>query len=270
MSTSSNRQQWLREQYKDSSNLDARAQLYQFSTNPVSWPRWIFEQFNIAPGSRILDLGCGTGGLWRVNLDRLLADWDITLSDFSAGMLQTAQQALQESQHPFHFQVFDARSIPFEDASLDVVIANHMLYYFPDRGQVYAEIRRVLKPAGLLYASTIGENHLVELDDLVRTLVPTFRRGRAFTLENGVADLSGWFSDVKVYPYEQALIVPEVEPIMDYILSGSAKDVLTEDMVQVLRDNIKHELAIKETLHITTASGMFEAHNKEWTKTDIK
>src|SRR5690348_15068423 len=122
MPNTSDPQQWLREQYKDASNLKDRFQLYRFSTNPKPWSRWIFDQFKIAPGSRILELGCGPGGLWKANLDRLPSDWDITLSDFSPGMLQEARQNLQDSNHPFHFQVFDAQSIPLEDASLDVVI----------------------------------------------------------------------------------------------------------------------------------------------------
>src|SRR5437868_570166 len=57
----------------------------------------------------------------------------ITLSDFSPGMLQEARQNLAGSPQSFSFQVIDAQSIPLDAGSCDCVIANHMLYHVPDR-----------------------------------------------------------------------------------------------------------------------------------------
>jgi SAM-dependent methyltransferase len=110
----------LNEQYKNSANLTARIQLHErFSVNKYDWYRWIFDHFKIAPGSRILELGCGHGKLWLHNLDRILDNWDVTLSDFSPGMLQEAEQNLRPvSHHPFTFAIIDAQSIPFGNESL--------------------------------------------------------------------------------------------------------------------------------------------------------
>src|SRR5262245_4726991 len=98
MSNLVDRQYLLNEQYKDASNLNTRLQFFQrFSTNAVDQYRWIFDHFKLAPSSRILELGCGSGLLWQNNLDRVPPDWTITLSDFSSGMLQEAQYNLCHS-----------------------------------------------------------------------------------------------------------------------------------------------------------------------------
>jgi len=79
-------------------------------------------------------------------------------------MTRQARQPLGSAEPPVAFVVTDARSIPLADASVDVVLANHMLYHGPNRPGAFAEIRRVLRPGGLVRAATIGTNHLRELD----------------------------------------------------------------------------------------------------------
>ena len=56
----------LREQYKDGSNLSARIRLHQrFSTNRYGQMRWMFDRIQLPENARVLELGCGTGLLWR-------------------------------------------------------------------------------------------------------------------------------------------------------------------------------------------------------------
>ena len=87
----------LNEQYKNAANLNARVDLHRrFSVNKQGWHRWVFEQFAIGENSKVLELGCGPGLLWLSNRDRIPANWQIVLSDFSAGMLSEARQQLSE------------------------------------------------------------------------------------------------------------------------------------------------------------------------------
>ncbi len=189
MSDLINQHYLLTEQYNNAQKLEARIQLHQrFSTNTYDWQRWVFDHLTNPPESRILELGCGPADLWRKNADRIPENWHITLSDFSPGMLQEARQYLQGTTQDFSFQHIDAQSIPFEDAHFDAVIANHMLYHVPDRAKALAEIRRVLKPGGRFYAAT------------------------NFKLENGEAELAIHFSHVHLHPYDNALVVTEVQP----------------------------------------------------------
>jgi ubiquinone/menaquinone biosynthesis C-methylase UbiE len=149
-------QELVARQYRDASRLDARIELHQrFSTNPYGLQAWIFDHLDLPDEAGILDVGCGPGRLWQENLCRLPERWNITLSDASPGMLAVAERSLG-SDRRFAFRVGDVQHLPFEDESFDAVVANHMLYHAQDRPKALAEISRVLRPSGPLYASTNG------------------------------------------------------------------------------------------------------------------
>ena len=253
--------QFLKKQYQDSANLDARIRLHQrFSVNKYGWQRWVFDQLQLPERSRILELGCGPGNLWLDNLDRLPAGWEIFLSDFSSGMLEQTRLNLKD-RPGFQFECFNAQSIPFEDAHFDAVIANHMLYHVADKAAAFSEIRRVLKPGGVFYASTAGEQNLGEIRDLLckfeAALAPWGRGFDSFTLENGTAQLAEWFSEVKLYRFAQALEVTEAAPLVDYVLSGWARQNL-EKRLDPFRQFVRRELESHGgVLHITVDPCLF-------------
>lgn len=264
MPEGTNRQYLLTQQYKDASNLNARIELHKrFSTSTQNWYEWIFEHFTFADNSQILELGCGSAEFWRHNRERIPQDWSVTLSDFSAGMLEDARQNLRDSKRPFTFQVIDAQAIPFANESFDVVIANHMLYHVPNRARALSEIRRILKPDGHFYATTIGETHLQELDDLVERVTNTGifgeRLRHEFTLESGYDQLAPYFSQVTLDRFIDGLAVTEAEPLIAYILSTRTRLSLTDERIETLRTMIEQELAEHGAMHITKSSGIFIA-----------
>ena len=66
-------QEYLKQEYRDATNLNARIRLHQrFSLNPYGWLRWVFDQLDLPSECRILELGCGPGNLWLENLDGFL------------------------------------------------------------------------------------------------------------------------------------------------------------------------------------------------------
>jgi ubiquinone/menaquinone biosynthesis C-methylase UbiE len=254
----------LTEQYQDESNLNARIQLHdRFSTNKYGWHRWVFDQLSLSPEGYILELGCGTGRLWLENLNRVPRGWEITLSDLSPGMLLEAQQNLHDRQRYFEFAVIDAQAIPLEDESFDAVIANHVLYHVPDRTKALLEIRRVLRPGGRFYASTIGQSHLQELHELVSRFDARADPwggdlSESFCLENGLDQLSEWFSRITLHRYEDALVITEAEPLVAYVLSSAAKSILAGGELEFTKF-VEQELALHDTIYVTKDSGMFEA-----------
>jgi SAM-dependent methyltransferase len=258
-------QQYLKKQYQDSSNLDARVRLHQrFSANPHGWHPWVFDHFELPPACRILELGSGPGYLWRANLARIPAGWEIVLSDFSAGMLDETQRQLGE-RAPFRFEVIDAQSISFEDGHFDAVIANHMLYHVPDKPKALAEIRRVLKPGGHFYASTIGERHLSEIADLIKKYngqsTSWQNVAASFTLENGAAQLSPCFADIELDRYIDSLEVTEATPLVDYILSG--RNDIPAKKRERFKEFVQQELESRGgVIHIHKDSGLFTAMRK--------
>src|SRR5262245_51145253 len=213
-------------QYRTASNLHARITLHQrFSTNPYGWLRWVFDQFRLPLQCRVVELGGGAGDLWVENRSRIPIGWAMTVSDASVGMVVHARQRLSPSDGALTFAVIDAQALPFPTASVDAVIANHMLYHVPEQSRALAEIQRVLKPGGRLYASTVGQCHLGEIAALVERFDTRLTSWRgptvfSFTLENGAELLGPWFHDVSLARYEDGLVVTEAAPLADYILSG--------------------------------------------------
>jgi len=264
MAEGTNQQYLLTQQYKNASNLNARIELHKrFSTGTQSWYEWILAHYTFADTSQILELGCGSAEFWHHNQERIPQGWSVILSDFSVGMLEDARQNLRDSKHPFTFQVIDAQAIPFADESFDVVIANHMLYHVPDRPRALSEIRRILKPGGHFYATTIGETHLQELDDIVEQVTNTGVFGEKlrheFTLESGYDQLTPYFSQVTLERFIDGLAVTEVEPLIAYILSTRTRLSLTDERIQTLRTMIEQKLAEHGAIPITKSSGIFVA-----------
>ena len=251
-------------QYQNTSNLSARIRLHQkFSTNPYGWQRWLFDQVKFSPQSRVLEIGCGAGNLWLENIDRIPSGVEIVLSDFSAGMVAQARSILKNRTSLHQFAIVDAQSIPFPDGCFDIVIANHILYHLPDMGKALSEIQRVLRPDGHFYTSTIGQRHLQELSDLVIGFDPQLAAwgsipADSFTLENGSKVLGNYFTEVSLHSYIDSLIVTEVGPLVDYILSGR----IEVESAQRLELEIFIERVLKENrgkFLITKDSGVFES-----------
>ena len=258
-------QQYLKnDQYKDTSNLDARVTIHKrFSTNSYGWFNWVFDALaKLSANAKILELGCGPAHMWRECSNRVPAGWDITLSDLSTGMVDAAWRNLVVTGRAFRFKEIDAQSIPFEDETFDAVIANHMLYHVPDKPKAIAEIKRVLKTDGRFFATTVGDNHLKEITNWFRQIHKSEiweSFANLFTLENGLAQLKPFFPNVTVSRYEDNLHVTELEPLIAYFHSGVRAGELSEDEFATLQNDLEKELKEKGRIFVSKDSGLFEA-----------
>jgi ubiquinone/menaquinone biosynthesis C-methylase UbiE len=262
MSQISDQTYLLTDQYKDAAKLDARVQLHLlYSTNQYGWHQWCFDQYALPAPASVLELGCGPAYLWKANLGRLPDGWSVTLSDFSAGMLEQAQQNLGERASAFRFEIVDAQAIPFDANTFDAVIANHMLYHVPDRAQALSEVRRVLKPGGKVYLATNGLNHLRGLGQLEQRFDPAIDYGwggasKSFSLDTGGVEVAQFFADVYIVRYEDELKVTAAAPLVDYILSMTSAEAMKHRREE-LQHFIERELAEQGVIHISKNSGMF-------------
>ena len=189
----------------------------------------------------ILELGCGDGSLWVQNYHAIPSGATIVLSDISSGMLRDARRnidakkaAQNESAYEkaispkaafkFKYKAFDCAKIPYEDQSFDLIIANHVLFYCDDLNKVLSEVCRVLKPGGCFVCSTYGADHMQEINQLVekfdeRIVLSSNKLYDNFGLENGIRILTPYFKSIGLKRYEDALVVDQPEPLIDYILS---------------------------------------------------
>ena len=189
----------------------------------------------------------------------------MTLTDFSRGMVREARQSLG-ARPAFRFVVADAQSLPFASGTFDAVIANHMLYHVPDRARAYSEMQRALSPGGRVFATTIGAGHMREFSALVAPFsahptAPLFPQ--QFLLENGGAELSRWFADVRLDRHEDTLVVPEAAPIVAYACSMTrylGSNVAERDeRIARLTAHVEHEIAANGPLRFSSESGLFIA-----------
>lgn len=246
----------LRKQYRNADNLNARISIHRHSTNKLGFGRWIHSHYEIAPGSNVLELGCGTGIMWKEHLALLGNGVRLTLTDFSAGMLESARGNLGEAPG-LSYRVVDIQEIPYEDASFDVLIANMMLYHVPDLHRGLSEVRRVLKPGGSFYCATYGEHGITEyVTDLLRSYGISDSLNKSFTLQNGESILRQHFSCVERDDYADSLAIPQVEEFADYIYSLAALD----EIESIPRDALLHMLEARRVnglLHVPKEYGMF-------------
>ncbi len=259
-----------KDQYKNASNLTARANLHKLYTISESdWQPWVFDQIAPQPNERILDCGGGPGWLWRENLDRLPKNINITFTDLSDGMVAEAQANLGTDGR-FTCQTANIMELPFDNNSFDAVVANHMLYHVPDRPKALSEVKRVLKPNGRFLAATNGVNHLKELFELGRDLLPLswFHStvpekapvAQGFKLEDGRSQLEPYFNHIEKRIYHSHLAVTDAPPLIDYILSSSeARQALTAERRQEVTDHVSQIIAEKGHFYISKDTGIFIA-----------
>lgn len=250
-------------QYANSANLSARIRIHElYSTEAQPLNEWLFDLMleHTPQNARVLEIGTGTGKLWLENKNRIPAGWDITLTDFSAGMLDDAKHNLEGMD--FTYQVVDIQDIPFEDNSFDLVLANFMLYHVPDRVKALAEVRRVLKPDGVFHSATLGKDHMLEIHQLVADILNDStwvkeRDTRPFPLETAADELHTAFSDVQMLAYDCNLQVTDVDPIVDYVNSMTRLDQPLEDHMDTLKQVVREQIDQQGSFFIRKQTGTF-------------
>lgn len=101
------------------------------------------------PDMTVLELACGSGQI-TFRLAGKVKRWDAT--DFSPNMIAEARKQFVPAN--LHLSVQDATNLPYEDESFDAVVIANALHIMPEPDKAMAEICRVLKPGGMLFAPT--------------------------------------------------------------------------------------------------------------------
>ena len=125
-------------QYKSSGNLEARIAIHErFRTNPESFHGWIWDNMELSQPMRVLEVGCGTGQFWTENYKHVDEKSDLTLTDFSEGMIEKIKSKINHSN--IKFEVADIEQLPYDDNTFDLVMAHHVIYHSSDKDKAISE-----------------------------------------------------------------------------------------------------------------------------------
>lgn len=146
---------------------------------------------NRLEGTEVLEVGVGTG----LALPRYRRDKRITGIDLSAAMLERARRRVREERlsHVRALIEMDAEAMAFDDDSFDIAVAMFVASVVPHPRQLFAEMRRVVRPGGHL----LFVNHFAA------------EKGPRWWIERALAPASralGWHPD---FPLDALLAAPE-------------------------------------------------------------
>jgi len=261
------------DQYKTKDNLQIRIQTHERFTQPkVDFHEWILDHVDWNGRETVLDVGCGSGMYVEATSERCLR---YIGGDLSYGMLQGLAAPLPERVN------LDAESIPFCTGSIDVVLANHMLYHVQELDKALENIDRILKPNGILIAATNSQNYMPELTDLEVGLAERFGVGRSdqwesldkmivpFSLENGGQALESFFAHIERFALPGALVFKESKPLIDYLASMRKRYELLVppgiawiDVTEILRDEIDKHIVENGEFRVHKLAGVFVCRKK--------
>jgi SAM-dependent methyltransferase len=117
-----------------------------------------FDRLELAPGARVLDIGCGSGrhaaAAYRLPGARVVGV-DPAWPDLAAACerLQLHDRLGAHGGGRWDLLAADGLRLPFSDGCFDLVLCAEVLEHVPADGRLLAEIRRVLRPGGELVAS---------------------------------------------------------------------------------------------------------------------
>ena len=106
----------------------------------------LLDNVILSPGNCVLDVGCGTGTFLNrlSNNGTKISCYGI---DYSKNMIWEAEKKYPQ----MNFCVGNSKELPYEDATMDVVITCMAYHHFEDQKAFRKEAFRILKPCGELY-----------------------------------------------------------------------------------------------------------------------
>ena len=136
----------MRERYIERDNKTFETQLEERTATADA----AFLLAQLRPGMRVLDVGCGPGTI-TLGLAEAVAPAEVVGVDMQEHVIERARAlAADRGIANARFQVADAYELPFPDGSFDAALEHRVLMHLADPVRGLREVRRVLRPGGVL------------------------------------------------------------------------------------------------------------------------
>ena len=133
------------------------------------------EAVDLRSGSRVLDVAAGNGNATLAAARR----WcDVVSTDYVPELLAAGRRRAEAEGHAVEFREADAETLPFPDASFDVVLSTFGVMFTPDQAKAASELVRVCRPGGRIgLANWTPDGFIGQVFKLIGTYVPPVTRG---------------------------------------------------------------------------------------------
>ncbi|MBD2580099.1 class I SAM-dependent methyltransferase [Oscillatoria sp. FACHB-1406] len=162
--------------------------------------------------AEVLDAGTGTARI-PILICQERSQWQITGIDLARSMLKLAWKNVLAAGlgGRITLEIGDAKRLPYEDASFDIVLSNSLVHHLPDPLPFFQEIKRVLKPGGaVLLRDLLRPANVEDIAQIVDSIGDTYNIQQkqlfrdslhaAFTLEEIEQLLTkAGLDDLKIY-----------------------------------------------------------------------
>ena len=138
--------EWGSQQFFDSVSRERYAR-QPFMAEAVGFSRY--------SGKELLEIGCGLG---TDLLEFARGGARVTGLDLTPAVVALARRRFELEGASGNFVVGDAERLPFADNRFDVVYSFGVLHHTPDTGRAFAEVRRILRPGGVLVSDDVTWN----------------------------------------------------------------------------------------------------------------
>ena len=176
-------------QYRRPSGLVGRYIGRQMARDHRPENEWTVAQLDLQPADHVLELGCGPG-VALASAVRLVPLGRVVGLDYSRAMIGAARQrnarAVRHGQVALYYG--NVARLPFADESFDKAFSIHTIYFWPQPLAALREIRRVLKPSGMLALTILPKEQWNAGDQTLPVGTPECRPYTGAELQHLLAD----------------------------------------------------------------------------------
>jgi len=189
---------------------------------------WMLDLIKLKKGSRILDVGCGSGKQCFSFYDSLEGDAEIIGGDVSAELLNQAKAENERRGIDIRYDFLDFNQVfPYPDNYFDFVSCCFAIYYANDVGHTISEMHRVTKPGGRLFTTGPMPSNKQLFYDIIKEAtgkpIPPMP-GSSRYASDIYGTMEKLFSKVEQHIFENPLTFTDAEPFMVYTRASMSED----------------------------------------------